>query len=233
MNLAQFSTTHGVYKMHADYLTLVDSLLTRDAIVLDAGCGHGGVFAKSDLNSPTKCGRVIGIDYAQQDNYHITERCLGSLAKLPFSDTTFDVIVCEWVAEHIAEPGLVFKEFSRVLKSNGHLIMFMPNKRNPLVWLGAVLPTSLKDWLLRKLLNKEDRDLFPVYLRVNTPSAVRMYASTAGLSEISLATYPDPEYFAWNSVLLKAVLWLEQKALQLPCARHFNMYLLLCLRKTN
>lgn len=154
------------------------------------------------------------------------EQHVADLAALPFPDNTFDIIVSEWVAEHVAEPVKVFAEFSRVLRDGGHVVLLTPNRNNPLVWLGGAIPSAFKDWLLRSMLKKDDRDLFPVYLRMNTPAAIHRHAKTAGFDELFLKTYPNPEYFMWNSRLLQLVLRLEQRMIAWQWPRRFNMYIL-------
>lgn len=45
---------------------------------------------------------------------------------LPFADQTFDVILCTEVLEHTWEPTKVMKEFARVLKPRGYLLLSVP-----------------------------------------------------------------------------------------------------------
>ncbi len=45
---------------------------------------------------------------------------------LPFADQTFDVILCTEVLEHIWEPTKAMREFARVLKPDGYLLLSVP-----------------------------------------------------------------------------------------------------------
>ncbi|MHB8143275.1 MAG: class I SAM-dependent methyltransferase [Thermoleophilia bacterium] len=224
--LDRFSRESGPLRMDADYLETLSGLLTEDSVVLDAGCGHEGIFSRSELNSRARRKTVIGVDSGADKNPYMDEQHVADLAALPFPDNTFDIIVSEWVAEHVAEPVKVFAEFSRVLRDGGHVVLLTPNRNNPLVWLGGAIPSAFKDWLLRSMLKKDDRDLFPVYLRMNTPAAIHRHAKTAGFDELFLKTYPNPEYFMWNSRLLQLVLRLEQRMIAWQWPRRFNMYIL-------
>jgi ubiquinone/menaquinone biosynthesis C-methylase UbiE len=51
-------------------------------------------------------------------------------AALPYADETFDYIVCVEGLEHIENPANAIREFARVLKSNGLLIVSVPNIMN-------------------------------------------------------------------------------------------------------
>ena len=51
-------------------------------------------------------------------------------AELPFSDRSFDYVTCLEGLEHIENPQQAMREFARVLKSGGHLIVSVPNILN-------------------------------------------------------------------------------------------------------
>ena len=51
-------------------------------------------------------------------------------AALPYADEAFDYIVCVEGLEHIENPANAIREFARVLKSNGLLIVSVPNIMN-------------------------------------------------------------------------------------------------------
>lgn len=103
---------------------------------LDMGCGTGIYtiwLAKKGLD-------VTGIDLspemlakarekAERDNIRI-EWLQGDIRQLPFSDGTFDLIVCNIVLEFVDEPGKVISEALRVLKEGGRLIIGMINKES-------------------------------------------------------------------------------------------------------
>lgn len=51
-------------------------------------------------------------------------------AELPFSDRSFDYITCLEGLEHIENPQAAMREFARMLKPGGHLIVSVPNILN-------------------------------------------------------------------------------------------------------
>lgn len=50
--------------------------------------------------------------------------------RLPYEDSTFDVVVCVEGLEHIYNPGNAIAEFARILKPQGRLIASVPNIMN-------------------------------------------------------------------------------------------------------
>ena len=50
--------------------------------------------------------------------------------RLPYDDKTFDYVVCVEGLEHIENPANAFREFARILKRNGTLVVSVPNIMN-------------------------------------------------------------------------------------------------------
>jgi SAM-dependent methyltransferase len=114
---------------------------------LDLGCGEGRhCIGACDLKSPIT---VIGVDLSLNDlaraknkwqetnDFHKqlnlpelqTSHWLnGNGAQLPFSDHSFDVVICSEVLEHIHDYLSVMKEIRRVLKPNGKLAISIPKR---------------------------------------------------------------------------------------------------------
>jgi ubiquinone/menaquinone biosynthesis C-methylase UbiE len=98
--------------------------------VLHAGCGSGQV--DMDLTGYVNITALDISDKALKiykdihgDKVKIVE---GSIFKLPFDDHTFDGIYNLGVMEHFTEPEIqeILKEFKRVLKPNGTMVILWP-----------------------------------------------------------------------------------------------------------
>jgi ubiquinone/menaquinone biosynthesis C-methylase UbiE len=109
--------------------TVVDLLrnLPRGAL-LDVPAGEGALAGRLiDAGFDVRCCdlypeifRLDGVDIQQ-----------GNLdAELPFSDRSFDYVTCLEGLEHIENPQQAMREFARVLKPGGHLIVSVPNILN-------------------------------------------------------------------------------------------------------
>lgn len=87
---------------------------------LDAGC-RGGLQTKMLME---KGYRVTPVDIVKL----FPEAEVVDLNKsLPFSDNSFDLIFCSEVLEHLIDPFFTVKEFNRVLKPSGKIIITTPN----------------------------------------------------------------------------------------------------------
>lgn len=109
-------------------------------IVLDAGCGFGD-FIVSHLH--TGCG-FVGLDFSLPMLRTARERILqahgkslpfvgGSISRIPLKDACVDVVYCHGVLHHIADDKVedVFREFRRVLRKDGRLLVEFKNSWSP------------------------------------------------------------------------------------------------------
>ncbi|MFI5281982.1 MAG: class I SAM-dependent methyltransferase [Candidatus Dormibacterales bacterium] len=185
---------------------LLQSRLRRDSRVLDLGCGRGGAveLVWRDV------GLAVGVD---PDTSSLAgHRAAGMPVirgvgeRLPFIDGSFDVIVCVWVMEHLADPAATLGEVRRVLRPGAHFLFLTPNLRHPLMLanrLGKALP-RLQRRLVPRLYGRLEGDTFPVQYRANTPKAINRLAADAGLRVVELRFIPDPTYLAWGEIMFRA-----------------------------
>lgn len=117
--------------------------LTNDAVlnavgvpdnlrVLDAGCGEGYM---SRLIAERGAAKVVGVDLcadlieaaqtAAQELALPIEYHIASVADLPLTDSTFDVVVCNHIINDLERPEPAFQEFARVLAPGGRLVVMM------------------------------------------------------------------------------------------------------------
>lgn len=124
--------------------------------VLDIGCGPGGFLlamqplcnnitgADVSRNFVSECNRVI-----KEKNIHNAGAVQVTGKKLPFEDKSFDKVVLVDTIHHMEDVATNMNEVHRVLKDSGSLIIFEPNKLNPLLYLMCVLDKN--EWGLLKL----------------------------------------------------------------------------------
>ncbi|MBI2864143.1 MAG: class I SAM-dependent methyltransferase [Chloroflexi bacterium] len=96
--------------------------------VLDAGCGTGG-----NMVPLGRFGSVVGMDYAEEATRLSRQRergavLRGSIADLPFPQSTFDLVTCFDVLYHLAvvDDVAALGEMGRVLKPGGMLLVRVP-----------------------------------------------------------------------------------------------------------
>jgi 2-polyprenyl-3-methyl-5-hydroxy-6-metoxy-1,4-benzoquinol methylase len=95
--------------------------LPKETKILDAGCGEGVLVEEYRLKGYL----IEGLDVNYESEY--VRR--GDILDLPYSENTFDVVVCLDVLEHIdfKNQSLALENFWRVLKPSGRLVISIPN----------------------------------------------------------------------------------------------------------
>lgn len=99
----------------------------KSSKVLDVGCGNGW----SSFFIAENAKEVIGLDL-HADKYECPKRdnlsfIKGSAIRLPFKQETFDLVCVNECLEHITNPEEALKEFNRVLKPKGIIVIVGPN----------------------------------------------------------------------------------------------------------
>lgn len=114
----------------------------KDAVILDNGCGLGTYL--DHFSQFTQHGFGLEIEH---------ERAVKAIPSgngivqaegetLPFADNTFDVVFSNEVIEHVDNDVLAVQEMVRVVKRNGRILIFCPNRWYPveqhgIYWRGA------------------------------------------------------------------------------------------------
>lgn len=109
--------------------TLLDEAIRhkRGLKILDAGCGTG-----INLKALEKYGEAVGVDVSAQAIAFCKKRGCdarkGSVEKLPFDDSSFDLVVCVDVIYHkeVKDDVKALKELERVCKPGGILLLKVP-----------------------------------------------------------------------------------------------------------
>lgn len=93
--------------------------------VMDVGCGLGYFLAAAGQGT-----EATGIDSNKYAVEHCRQRgfnaIIGEASDLPAESGSLDGVMCSHLLEHIAEPGKVFREFFRILREDGLLIVRVP-----------------------------------------------------------------------------------------------------------
>ena len=102
--------------------------------VADVGCGTG--LAAYILSGREDIKKVYGIDIHEKAIEEAKENNIGNnkahfyvgyAEELPFENEYFDTVIFAEALEHVADPVSVFKEFNRILKSKGKVIITTPH----------------------------------------------------------------------------------------------------------
>jgi 2-polyprenyl-3-methyl-5-hydroxy-6-metoxy-1,4-benzoquinol methylase len=112
-----------------DLRALYETHVRGDAHCLDVGCGDGRT---SGLWLRERAASYVGVDVSEPAVHEARRLGLDALpiadaSDLPFSNESFDVVVCIEVLEHLFQPFEAAVEIRRVLRPGGLLIASVPN----------------------------------------------------------------------------------------------------------
>lgn len=167
------------------FYSLVASVLEPHFHVLDLGAGRGaqaeGVspYKRALLNLKGRVARVVGadVDPAVMDNPMLDQAVVMTVGTpLPFPDHSFDVIISDWVLEHVDDPASFVTEVTRLLKPGGWFMARTPNRYGLIAIAASVIPNRLHTRVLSRLQpDRKEIDVFPTRYRMNTRSAINRW----------------------------------------------------------
>lgn len=106
--------------------------IEKGSRILDAGAGEQKykkycldlIYVAQDFAEYDGKGNGIGLHSGKWDQTKLD--IISDIVSIPEPDSSFDAIMCIEVFEHLPNPILAIKEFSRLLKNNGKLILTAP-----------------------------------------------------------------------------------------------------------
>jgi 2-polyprenyl-3-methyl-5-hydroxy-6-metoxy-1,4-benzoquinol methylase len=139
---ARFDELMDDYDLGRRVETLVDHFLGGNLggrLVLDAGCGVGGL-TKTLVE---RGARVIALDIGPTLAATTRERCrcaavVGTLSSIGLRSNSIDVVFSTEAIEHTPDPGRSAIELFRLVKPGGHLALTTPNR----LWQAPVRAAS-------------------------------------------------------------------------------------------
>jgi ubiquinone/menaquinone biosynthesis C-methylase UbiE len=133
-NYSRHTSTNRLYRKHLEsfHATLYEAIeKTGCETLLDAGCGEGFVIDYLASRNPSL--KLTGIDLDEKAieyaTSHFGERARfrsGSVYKLPFSDSSFDTVLCSEVLEHLDDPNRAVGELQRVARN--YVVVTVPHE---------------------------------------------------------------------------------------------------------
>ncbi len=187
-------------------------------VVLDVGTGTGAIARLlAEMGH-----RVTGIDFAERmlekasakaAQAHLqVEFRLGDAENVPFADATFDAVTCRHLLWQLPDPADVIKEWLRVLKPRGKLVVIEGKWKEVSLGgktheLAANLLLFLFERRIRRELNSKD---LPYYGKLNPTEAAQFLRET-GLTEVEV-----DELKSVREAQIESVSWYQRIAYSFP-----------------
>lgn len=209
------SRTYRVVKILAEYKS-------AEAKVLDLGCGTG-------LNTPSIAKHFPNTIACDVDPRLETaaNNFLSSFGvkipviiydgkKLPFKDSTFDIVNCVEVIEHAENPDLMLSEINRVLKPDGILHITSPNKYWPIeahyrLPFLSYLPKNLADIYVR--LFKKGEKFDGIYTTPSYKEFLNMLNKYFEVDDITfkmIKNYKNYDLIKERGIIVILVTWISK-----------------------
>lgn len=179
---SEFKPLHEINPLRLNW---IDSLVgLQGKRVLDVGCG-GGILSES---MHFKGAKVTGIDLGEkalnvaklhqlESGAKVDYQCISVEQLAALQPTSFDVVTCMEMLEHVPDPASIVAACAKLVKPNG-AVFFSTINRNPKAYLLAVIGAEY----ILKLLAKGTHD----YAKFIKPSELSGWARDAKLDVMSL-----------------------------------------------
>jgi SAM-dependent methyltransferase len=149
---------------------------------LDAGCGRRSALTRYR----SRLGRLAGADVHRPapgvlpclDEFATVDLCADPDA---FPPASFDVVLCSFTVEHLADPPAAFGNIARWLRPGGTLVISTVNRRHPFVAAYLTLPDGLRG-RLQPLVKATAADAHPLVGACNDPRSLRDALTEAGFT---------------------------------------------------
>jgi len=131
------------------------SYIQKSFLILDAGCGPNGGYITKALNI-----QGIGLDISRtnvENSIKMSKEIeknelsfvVGDIAKMPFHEDTFDVIICQDVLEHVKDKENAISEIAFSLRRGGKILISTTNALNPSMFIDDILPKNVSEKIIR------------------------------------------------------------------------------------
>ncbi|QDP26083.1 class I SAM-dependent methyltransferase [Bradyrhizobium cosmicum] len=184
----------------------VGALIGPQSVVLDFGAGRGAKqsedlvsYRRGLLSLKGRVRDLIGVDV---DPVVITNEALDRAfvitpdGELPIPDQSIDVVVSDFVFEHIQDPAMAARELDRVLKPGGWICARTPNRHGYIALGNRLIPDSLHARIIRSAQDaREEKDVFPAVYHLNSTSAFRQHFPASRYDLYVIPWDAEPAYY--------------------------------------
>jgi SAM-dependent methyltransferase len=190
--------------------------LRPEARALDAGCGRRTRLA----GYRDRIAELVGVDVnaeAGAENLALDRFVAADLcSRLPFEDAYFDLVYANFVVEHLEAPEAAFREWRRVVRPDGALILLTSNRANPFFAAASLFPRGLRVALKRAGAGVVERDVIPTRYRANTPGRLAALLAQAGFAPVTVSYVGTLHRYAERKSRLAGLIRLLERLLPPP-----------------
>lgn len=205
-----FTRVDGTLAFYLVVNTLGDD---EDFTILDYGCGRAvgqlqkgraGKLRENLRNFKGRVKKVIGVDVDEdaRDNPSLDEfHLIVPDQKIPVADSSVDLVISDYVLEHVTNADFYFSEISRVLKPGGHVCIRTVNIWGYIALAARIVPNRLHAKVTAKVQDaRKEEDVFPTVYECNSRRAIRKAMRNNGLEDVVYTVESEPAYLSFNGI---------------------------------
>jgi len=191
----------------------INAVLKDTDSVLDLGAGRGSWYSLDNCsyrreirNIKSKVKYLIGIDIdeAVLENPTTHKNMTMTLDKIPLDSESMDIIVADWVLEHVQNPIQFSSEINRVLKPGGIFCARTPHKYKYVSLFASLFKNKYHSNILKFIQpEREEQDTFPTAYKLNTLQSIKKIFYNYKNFNYLYASHPA--YYAGNKFLFNLI----------------------------
>jgi len=176
--------------------------LTPASRVLNLGAGPATESPIRTLKG--EVAEVVGadVDTCVLDNPELDRAVMIESGRIPLENDAFDVIVSDYVFEHVADPEQFLGEAARVLKPGGSLFFRTPNFLHYVAIISALTPHRVHGLVANAVRANPTGSQEPwrTHYRMNTVGRLHRLGRQAGLGKLEVKFVEmEPSYLRFNT----------------------------------
>lgn len=138
---------------------------------------------------------VVGVDVVQAERgvrHDADEHRVMDLERVDLETDEYDVVLCINVLEHARQPLALFDDVRQALKSDGRLVIVLPNVASVKGVVTRLFPWAVTRWFYARVLRADHHPARAVHSSSLRPSSLLAYARSAGWTVDFFRTYEGP-----------------------------------------
>ena len=192
-----------------DFYLRIKSIINSNSVVLDFGAGKGTWINDScKLRRETRLikgnvSKIYGADIDKDifKNITVDESLLIENNKVPIEDNFFDLIICDFVIEHVEDVKKFASEINRLLKPGGWVCGRTPHAYSYPAIFARIVPNKFHQRVLKSIKPNINDTAFPTKYRLNTLRDIKK--AFPAYSSKSFIFRGDPAYYFGNYFIYK------------------------------
>ncbi|MGO9059413.1 MAG: methyltransferase domain-containing protein [Candidatus Binataceae bacterium] len=181
--------------------------VNRNTVMLNLGAGPPTGSRIRSFRGEVAHVAGADIDPVVSANEELDEARVIEDGSIPFESGRFDLVLSDFVLEHVERPEVLLGEVWRVLKPSGSFFFRTPNKYHYVSLIARFSPHPVHQLLANRVrgLSEEAHEPYRTFYRANCRSELEQMAKQAGFRSIELRLWEaEPSYMQFNAAAFLA-----------------------------